>query len=245
MISARRVRKDPRYTRLRVIVVALTAVIAFAQPARAQVRVTMHDGHVTLTATNATVRQILTEWARVGQTKIINGEQVSGTPVTLAFSDVPEDQALDIVLRSVSGYLAAPRPTPLPNLSRYDRIVVMAASAPPRATATSAPPPPAFGAPRPPGVPAISDDDAFRNTPPPAPPLLQQPPNGLLNPPPAANTQDPAGAPVSRPATSPGTFGPPTGVSTPGMVVPAPAPATPTPASPTLLQTPRSFQPGH
>ena len=43
-----------------------------------------------LVATNATVGQILTEWARVGQTKIVNVERIPGGPLTLQLTDVPE-----------------------------------------------------------------------------------------------------------------------------------------------------------
>ena len=42
--------------------------------------VTMKDGRVTLAANGATVREILAEWARVGQTRIVNGERVTGAP---------------------------------------------------------------------------------------------------------------------------------------------------------------------
>src|SRR5205823_6221728 len=96
-----------------------------AVPARADVQITIHDGVVSLTATDATVRQILAEWGRVGQTKIVNGDRVPGGPVTLQLTDMPEERALEILLRSISGYLAAPRPMAVSNASRFDRIVVM------------------------------------------------------------------------------------------------------------------------
>ena len=63
----------------------------------------MHDGRVTVVAKDATVRQILTEWARVGQTKIVNVERIPGGPISIELTDVPEAQALDVLLRSVSG----------------------------------------------------------------------------------------------------------------------------------------------
>ena len=55
------------------------------------------------------MRQILTEWARVGQTRIVNVERIPGGPVTLQLTDVPESEALDLLLRSVTGYMAAQR----------------------------------------------------------------------------------------------------------------------------------------
>jgi hypothetical protein len=90
-----------------------------------------------------TVRQILTEWARVGQTKIVNVERIPGGPITLELRDVPEQEALEVLLRSVSGYMAAPRATVVANASAFDRIIVMPTSVAPRAPA-GAPPPPVF-----------------------------------------------------------------------------------------------------
>ena len=113
--------------------------------ASADVQLTMQDGRVSLVAKDATVRQILTEWARVGQTKIVNVERIPGGPMTLELNNVPEAQALDVLLRSVSGYLAAPRAgATRANLSRFDRIIVMPTLAGARPPAGAAPPPPAF-----------------------------------------------------------------------------------------------------
>jgi hypothetical protein len=100
----------------------------------------IRDGFVYLSARNATIGQILAEWARVGQTKIVNGERVPGGLVTILLEGVPERQALDVVLRTITGYMAAPRQTQAaPNLSAYDRILVLptpaAAALPPVAAA--------------------------------------------------------------------------------------------------------------
>ena len=43
----------------------------------------MANGRVTLVAKDVTVREILAEWARVGQTRIVNAEKLTGGPVTL------------------------------------------------------------------------------------------------------------------------------------------------------------------
>ena len=109
---------------------AVLACLAPGSPAHAEVRLTMSNGRVSLHASNATVRQILDEWARVGQTRILNADKIPGGLVTLDLDNVSEVDALEIVLRSAAGYLAAPRATPAANLSRYDRIVVVATSAP-------------------------------------------------------------------------------------------------------------------
>jgi hypothetical protein len=120
--------------------VACTIVLFCAAPGWAQggdLQFTIGNGRVTLLADNVPVRAILQEWARQGQSKIVNADKVAGQPVTLRLIDVPDEQALDIVLRSVSGYLAAPRTTPAPNASRFDRIMILASSRP----TTAAPPP--------------------------------------------------------------------------------------------------------
>ena len=69
----------------------------------------MANGRVTLIAHDVTVREILAEWARVGQARIVNGEKLTGGPVTIELTDVPEARALDTVLRSAAGYVMAPR----------------------------------------------------------------------------------------------------------------------------------------
>jgi hypothetical protein len=144
--------------------------IAFSSPAFAQVNLTMHDGRVSLVAKDATLRQILAEWARVGQTNIVNGDRVPGGPLTLQLTNVPEDQALDTILRPLTGYVAAPRTAAAPNQSQFDRIVVVPTIAPAAApvSASAGPPPPAYpqpGMPTPfmqPGqpqpIPGMTDD---------------------------------------------------------------------------------------
>ena len=67
-----------------------------------------HGGKVDLAAENATVRAILTEWARVGGTRIVNAERLAGPPVTVEFKDAYEQQALDALLRGVAGYIVGP-----------------------------------------------------------------------------------------------------------------------------------------
>lgn len=88
----------------------------------------MADGRVTIVAHNATPRQVLEEWARQGHTRIVNVERVMGAPDTFELKDVPESRALATLLRSVAGYIAAPRPTPMANASMFDRILILPTS---------------------------------------------------------------------------------------------------------------------
>jgi hypothetical protein len=123
-------------------VFATAAVVTFlAGTASAQqgVKLQFNAGQVTLSAQNAPVRAILQEWARLGGATIVNGDRVTGPPVTLELTAVPERQALDIVLRSVAGYIVAPRPAGSQGgVSAFDRIVILPTSSAPRAPVPAA-----------------------------------------------------------------------------------------------------------
>ncbi len=121
-------------TRLRCVFCALTAAtllfLSASIVAAGELQLTIADGRVTLVADNVPLKTILSEWARIGQTRIVNAEKLTGAPLTLRLLNVPEAQALDIVLRSASGYLAAPRPAGIAGASQYDRVVILASSRP-------------------------------------------------------------------------------------------------------------------
>jgi hypothetical protein len=209
------------------LVLALSAALSVSavDSASADVQLSIQEGRVTLKATDATVREILAAWARVGQTRIVNAERVGGGPANLEFQGIPEEQALEIILRSVSGYLAAPRTNAVEGASRYDRIFVMPTSTPPRTTATT--PPPVFPRPTftppPQPAPAFDDDDEDDQTPDPT-----QPQRGPLFTFPAGSIPPEADPPPVSPP--PARSGPlpmrgAVGVAVPGMVAePPPAP---------------------
>ena len=219
-------------------VLALVGVLTAAAPAAASadVQVSMAKGRVTIIAKDATVRQILTEWARVGQVKIVNVERIPGGPVTLELTDVPEQQALDLLLRSVAGYLAAPRTTFIENASRFDRVVVMATAAVPR-TPVAAPAQPARPVFNPEPPQQVPDEAVEREEQPNVPPARRGP---LFNTFPQPQVVNPQGAPAVAPGTpeeteqdapplpqAPGVM-PGGTVSAPGMIAPMP-PTTPGP----------------
>jgi len=115
---------------------------AAAGPARAgDVKVSFSNGLVTIVATDASPRQILTEWARQGQVRVTNLDRLTGSPVTLHLVDVPEAQALETLLRGTAGYVAAPRAEAVVAASGYDRIMLMPGVAPtlPAAGSSSGP----------------------------------------------------------------------------------------------------------
>lgn len=110
-----------------------------AAPARAQaLKLAFNQGHVSLDATAVPVRTILGEWAKLGGTKVVGAERITGAPLTLKLDNVPEAQALNIILRSVAGYMAAPRST-VAGASMYDRILIMATSSSPAPAAAARP----------------------------------------------------------------------------------------------------------
>jgi hypothetical protein len=129
--------------------------IASAASAAAQVQVSFGGGRVSVVAREATLADILTEWARVGQVTIANADVLPRERVTIELRDASEEQAIAVLLRRASGYLAAPRATDLPGAARFDRILVMRASAPPAPARAAATPAPTL-----PGDPAPVDPDA-------------------------------------------------------------------------------------
>jgi hypothetical protein len=181
-------------------------------------RLEFRDGYVSISAVSVPLQQVLTEWARLGQTRVVNAEKLGGAPLTLELTHVPETQALDTLLRSVPGYLAARRATFVAGGSQFDRIVVMPGTVAPPSPSVAAPPPPLPPAP----MPAIAVEDQDDPVPQEAPdqagaaeqeqdpdqPQPQQPqtlPNPGVQPiPPAPQGQDDGeGVPPQQPQTLP------------------------------------------
>ena len=158
-------------------VVALSASSVTAQTAAPGVSLVIRDGKVTLKAEQASLRQILAEWERQGQVKVVGADKLAGAPVTLNLVDVPEKQALEIVMRGVPGFMAIDRVAQAEapaGPSRYDRLVVMArASTPVPAAATAAATSPSRGMPSPAQPPA-----GFQQTMPEPMPQAFAPPAG-------------------------------------------------------------------
>jgi hypothetical protein len=112
---------------------AFSVLFVLAASAQQTVSVSFLDGgRVTVETNGATIRAILNEWAAKGGTTVVGAERISGAPVTVKLVNVPEAQALETILRSVAGYMAAPRQIAT-GPSRFDRIMIMAT--------TTAPPP--------------------------------------------------------------------------------------------------------
>ena len=114
------------------ITIAAIALLLVNGVASAQgVKLEFAEGKVNLSAQNATARAILAEWARLGGTTIVGADRMIGGPISLELSGVTEREALDIILRDVSGYMLAARQTSVAGASRFDRILVMPTTAQP------------------------------------------------------------------------------------------------------------------
>jgi hypothetical protein len=203
--------------------------VAAAPDTRATV--TIHDGLATVVARDATVAEVLDQWARAGGTAIVNGEKMSAQRVTIELIDVPEKEALDVVLRSAAAYIAIERSAASPGVSKYGKIVILATSTAPRETAPptaaqrpvfAAPPPPVFVPPPagvqhligPDGLPIADDQEGA------PPPNRRAAPFGF-------SSGD--APPVREPAAPSQTNRPPAGVPVPGMIVAPPRPSPPQP----------------
>jgi hypothetical protein len=222
------------------------ALVVFAcsgAPCRAAgLQLSIQDGKVSIDAQEVTIRQILTEWARVGQTRIVNVERLGGGPITIKLDAVPEKQALDTILRAVPGYIAAPRATFVANASLYDTILIM-----PTTTAVAAIRPPTPGFPG--GVPGAGNITQLRQAPPMVPAMMPEmdPAADQMNDPAIAAAAAAGLLPVPAPMPFPAsTSGPivmpgvvpqssplmPGGVPQSSPLTPSTTPAVPTPTNP-------------
>lgn len=164
-----------KLSRCLMIAAAVVGVTGVASSAAAQeLKLSMANGRVTLVAHEVPLRQILAEWARIGETRIVNAEKLAGPPLTLELVDYPEGRALDLLLRQAAGYLAASRPADQPGVSVYNRITILATSKPPAPTATATPPPFTNRNLMPQPVPVDDQDDADDQGPVPPPGMVPQ-----------------------------------------------------------------------
>jgi hypothetical protein len=143
-----------RVTRRACLAGALALIVATLVQAAPIVRLTFKEGRVWLTASDATAAQILAEWSRVGGTQVVNADRIAGPALMLELNDVPEVEALEVVLRNAGGYIATARTgaaagAPLP--SSVARITILPASA--RAPMPPISPSSEAAAPEPPPVP--------------------------------------------------------------------------------------------
>jgi len=185
---------------MRNLLAAAAVLLCGVGSASAQVvSLEFHDGHVRLIAENVPVGRILAEWTRLGGTRIVNGERIPGAPVTLQLVDVPERQALDIVLRGAAGYMVAAREGASTGASVFDRILVLPTTSRAPSAATLQPP---AAQPTPQFLDTPDDQEADgpetgQPGPPGAPPLNRLPPRARVQP--GINPQNGPPQPLSQP----------------------------------------------
>jgi hypothetical protein len=113
-----------------VLLVALCCA-AFAPTASADVRVTFKNGRVTIVASDATVSEILAEWARVGGSTFVDADKIpSRERLTILLEDQEEIAAIDVLLRSVAGYMVAPIDEAPAGQSAVGRVFILPTSTP-------------------------------------------------------------------------------------------------------------------
>ena len=129
-----------KLARLALATVLVSVCATFA--AAGDLKLTLNNVRVTLIAQDVPLRQILDEWARVGKTTIVNGDKLSGPPLTLELVDRPEREVLDVLLRSASGYIVAQKDVTAPGASVFDKVMILPVSRGPVGVAANTPPTP-------------------------------------------------------------------------------------------------------
>lgn len=130
------------------IFLTLVIVAACAAPCAAQrLSLRIADGRVSLDATAVSLDQVLAEWSRVGDVIVLGARRLAPVLLTLRIHDLPEREALDLILAQAGGYAAQHRPGWSGRGSRYQRLAVAA-------------PVPAVASPGPDEQPTLVDFDA-------------------------------------------------------------------------------------
>jgi glucosyl-dolichyl phosphate glucuronosyltransferase len=95
-------------------------------------QLTFRDGHVSLAAHGVTLQQVLKEWERIGRTQVDHADAAPATLLDLDLTDVTEEEALDVLLRSAGGFVAIAAPAPDVTASHFGRILIVPPGAPSR-----------------------------------------------------------------------------------------------------------------
>jgi hypothetical protein len=132
------------------------ALVAAAGPVAADdLELSFEAGRVTVVAADVPLVTILEEWTRLGDTRFVAAHGLPARPVSVRMVDVPEREALRVLLRAAGGYIAESRSTRQPGVSAFERVLIMAGG---RRPARSRPGADQFQAPaprttQPPGMP--------------------------------------------------------------------------------------------
>jgi hypothetical protein len=125
---------------------ALLLSSAWPAGARAQdVRLDLRDGLVWLSARDASVEAIVSEWSRVGGVVVSSSGPLAETRLTLELEGVSEAHFVDAILGREGGYVLTERPPGSASPSRYGRVLILAGRrSPGPASALAEPSPPSL-----------------------------------------------------------------------------------------------------
>ena len=112
-----------------VLALVIAAVLAASPAAGQQADVSFAAGRVTITAREAPLAAIFGAWQRHGGSRFVGASRLPGEPVTVQLVDVPEREALRVLLRAAAGYVAIPKAETQSGASAYDRVLIMAGPA--------------------------------------------------------------------------------------------------------------------
>lgn len=105
---------------------AAVVVAAVGGPVAADdLELSFSAGRVTVVAAAVPLLAILDEWARLGDTRFVAADGLSARPVSVRLVDVPEREALRVLLRAAGGYIAESRSASQPGVSAFERVLVM------------------------------------------------------------------------------------------------------------------------
>lgn len=148
----------------RTIAIAAALAAAAAPATAGELEMAFGAGRVTVVATDVPLAAILDEWARLGGTQFVDADALAAPPVSVRMVDVPEREALRVLLRPAGGYVASSRPDPQTGASTFDRVLILAARrSPAPAPPVAAPSPlvPTFERPRGGVMPPPSEEAAL------------------------------------------------------------------------------------
>lgn len=113
------------------LIAAIAALAGAAAPAAAELELSFDAGRVTVVASDVPLAAILAAWEQVGHTRFVAADSLPARPVSVHMENVPEREALRVLLRAAGGYIAAPRGAApaagQPGRSAFAQVLIMPA----------------------------------------------------------------------------------------------------------------------
>ncbi len=121
-----------------ILALAWVATAAVGEPPQAVIRLEFAGSVVTVVADHTRAADVLTEWARVGHTKVIGADLLSDRTITLNLTRVDEEDALTEIVGAGFGFIGPLKEKTAAGTSRFSQIVVSAAKPGPAPAGPSA-----------------------------------------------------------------------------------------------------------